>query len=95
MKWTMKNGQQIEVSNMTDAHAKNALNMVINNISAKDALDLLLRGIESLTNTVIAETEASTFDKIEQRLEEERWAEEYEEELEYYHHMYNTFGGDN
>lgn len=32
--WTMKNGQQINVDDMTESHAKNSLKMLINRVNA-------------------------------------------------------------
>jgi hypothetical protein len=42
MIWKMKNGRKIEVSDMTENHAMNIINMIIRQNSPKDLLDLIL-----------------------------------------------------
>ena len=56
MKWTMKNGETIEVSDMTKAHAMNVINLLIRDNSANDVLNIILLGLEKskvLNNTEV------------------------------------------
>jgi len=56
MKWTMKNGETIEVSDMTKAHAMNVINLLIRDNSANDVLNVILLGLEKskvLNNTKV------------------------------------------
>lgn len=42
----MKNRKQIEVSDMTENHAMNVINMIIRQNSPKDLLNVILMGVE-------------------------------------------------
>ena len=44
MKWTMKNGETIEVSDMTKGHAHNTIMFLLKQNDSKDLLNLILIG---------------------------------------------------
>jgi hypothetical protein len=48
MKWTMRNGQQIDVDDMDDNHIKNTINMLRRNIGDRDILKLIIFAKQSI-----------------------------------------------
>jgi len=53
MKWTMKNGKTIEVSDMTENHAMNVIQMLIRQNSTKDLLNVILIGSASAKRDLV------------------------------------------
>ena len=53
MIWKMKHGRQIEVSDMTENHAMNTINMIIRENSPKDLLNIILIGSASAKKNLV------------------------------------------
>jgi len=47
MKWKTQHGNEIEISEMTDSHARNSINMLIKNLSPQEILEMICEANEA------------------------------------------------
>jgi nitrogen fixation-related uncharacterized protein len=63
--WTMKNGQQIDIDEMSESHLRNTLKMIVRNSQAKP----------QVKRTQIGNIEANFMEELHKEYEEEEYYE--------------------